>query len=165
MEIDILYFIQEWYGDHDFARINTSSRHLARYGEGPVAQSFVHFMHSRKQNLTHLRKASWCRRLDRGEIRTEHRLYIGEVEQPDSPDISIGAPCTDSDSDDFDFGAIQLEPCFEIQVNRPRMAVAASRFFGIVKVIRVCSRGLSWHGPSRNMRANSACRRKHRRMR
>ena len=72
-----------------------SSRHPSRYGEGPMAQSSICLRRVRKQNLEYVRKPhrrlqSWCRRLDRAELRTDHRLYIRE--QPDSPDSSVYAP-------------------------------------------------------------------------
>ena len=49
MEVEILYVVQDWYEDTDFARVVASSRHLARFGEGPMAQSYAYFRHSGKQ--------------------------------------------------------------------------------------------------------------------
>ena len=52
----------------------------------------------------HGRLQSWSRWLARAELRTEQRLYIGEL--PDSPDSSEHAPSTnESDEDDFGYGA------------------------------------------------------------
>ena len=121
MEIEILYFIQERYGDKDFAKVMASSRHLARYGEGPVGQSFVHFKHTRQQNIAYWRKArrrlqSWRRRFDRAQIRTGHRHYIEEL--PDSSDSSVHAPSTDSDSEDFDYEAFTARNDQRAQVSQ-----------------------------------------------
>ena len=83
MENEFLCFIQEWYGDKDFASATASSRHLTRYGKDRWS-NHVHFRHAEKQHHASLRKAlrrlhSWCRRFDRAEIQTEHRLYVGEL--------------------------------------------------------------------------------------
>ena len=75
-----------------------------------MAQSYVHFRRVGKQHLEFVRKThrslqSWCRRLARAELRTEQRLYFGEL--PASPDSIVYAPSTnESDEDDFDYGAL-----------------------------------------------------------
>ena len=82
------HFVKDWSGDKDFARVTASSRHLARFGEGPMAQSYNHSGCAFKQNLEHVRKThrrlrSWNRRVDRAELLTEERLWFCEL--PDSP--------------------------------------------------------------------------------
>ena len=37
----ILYFVQDWSENNDFARVMASSRHLTRFAEGPMAQSYT----------------------------------------------------------------------------------------------------------------------------
>ena len=37
MEVDIIYILQDWFEDLDFARVAASSRYLTRLGEGPMA--------------------------------------------------------------------------------------------------------------------------------
>ena len=116
MAIDILHFIHPWHEDQDFARIMAASRHLTRYGERPLAQSYIHFSAVRRQNLEYMRKAhrrllTWCRRLARAERR---------VELPDSPSSSVYAPSTtESDEDDFDYGAV-IDRVNQRQVPQPR---------------------------------------------
>ena len=57
MEVEISHILQEWYGSEDFARVMASSRHFPRYGEGPVAQSYIDFRCGGKQNLEYMRNA------------------------------------------------------------------------------------------------------------
>ena len=108
MDLEILYFVQDWYDDEHFARVMAPSRHLTWFGDGPVAQSYTCTRRVRRQNLEFLRKAhrmlqSWNRRTARAELRTEERFWFCEL--PDSPDSSCYAPSSNgSDEDDFDYG-------------------------------------------------------------
>ena len=109
MEIEILHFIHVWYEIKEFARVIDSSRHLSRYAEGPMAQSYIHFRRVRKTKHEYVGKAQrkmqgLCRRLDRTELRTDHCLHIAEL--PDSPDSGVFASSNEPDSDDFDYGAL-----------------------------------------------------------
>ena len=92
MESEILHF-NPWCENSDFASVIVSTR----FGGEPMAQPYIHFWRVRGQSLDYLRKAqrrlqSLYRRLARAELRTEQRLYIGELSY--SPDNSVYAPST-----------------------------------------------------------------------
>ena len=76
MAVQILHFIQVFFGDSRLCQ----SHDLLTFGEGPTAESYIHFRRVRKQNLEYVRRAhgrlqSWSRRLACAELRTEQRPY------------------------------------------------------------------------------------------
>ena len=54
---EIIYFVQSWFEDKDFARVMVSSRSPTRFGEGEMAQTYTGTSSVRKPNLTYMRKA------------------------------------------------------------------------------------------------------------
>ena len=69
------------------ARVVASSRHLTRFGHGPMAPSYTCITRVKMQNLEDMRKVhrrlqSWNRRTARAELRTEERFWFCEL--PDS---------------------------------------------------------------------------------
>ena len=70
--------------EEDFFGVTASSRHLTRFGEGPMAQSYMYTRRVRRQHLGYMRKAhqilqSWHRRLARAELGTKQRLWLCEA--------------------------------------------------------------------------------------
>ena len=55
MTVPILHFIQVFYDDQDFARVMASTRRISRLGDGPTAESYIHFRRVRTQNLAFVR--------------------------------------------------------------------------------------------------------------
>ena len=110
MAAQIPPFIHGFHDDQDFATVMASTRGISRFGDGPTAESRIHFRCVRKQNIEYVRRVhsrveNWSRRLARAELRTEQRLYFCELS--DSLDSSIYAPSiNESDEDDFDCGAL-----------------------------------------------------------
>ena len=54
---EIIYFVQSWFEDKDFAIVMVSSRRSTRFGEGEMAQTYTGTSSVRKPNLTYMRKA------------------------------------------------------------------------------------------------------------
>ena len=80
MAAQILHFIQGFCDGQDFARVMASTRGISRFGDGPTAESYVHFWSVRNPKLEYVQRAhrrvqSWSRRLARAERRTEQGLY------------------------------------------------------------------------------------------
>ena len=104
------YFVQDWYGNENFARVVASWRHLTRFGAGPMARWYIFIRRVRRQDFEFLRKArqrlkSLHRRSARAELRTQQSLLFSE--QKDSRCSSVYAPsCNDSDACDFIHGAL-----------------------------------------------------------
>ena len=85
-----------------------SSRFHSRYGDRWPDHTYTSSALG-KRNLEHLRNAhrrlqSWYERWNCAAHRTKHGLYIGEL--PDSPGSSVLVPSNETDSDDFDCGAL-----------------------------------------------------------
>ena len=92
MAAQIPPFIHGFHDDQDFATVMASTRGISRFGDGPTAESRIHFRCVRKQNIEYVRRVhsrveNWSRRLARAELRTEQRLYFCELS--DSLDSSI----------------------------------------------------------------------------
>ena len=54
---EIIYFVQSWFEDKDFARVMVSSRRPTRFGEGEMVRPYTDTSSVRKPNLTYMRKA------------------------------------------------------------------------------------------------------------
>ena len=81
MDIEILYFVRDWFKVKDFARVVASSRHLIQFGEGADG-SIIHLHQThQRQNLEYMRWAhrrlqSWHRRFLRAELWTKNKDFV-----------------------------------------------------------------------------------------
>ena len=67
---EIIYFVQSWFEDKEFARVMVSSRRLTRFGEGEMARTYTGTSSVRKPNLTYNAQST----VEDNKVGTEDRL-------------------------------------------------------------------------------------------
>ena len=81
--------VHDCFEDSDFARVMASSRHLTRFGDGPMSRSYICTTRVTGQNLEDMRKAhrrlhSWNRRMARAELRIDRANKRDQLPQTGS---------------------------------------------------------------------------------
>ena len=107
MEDRILYFVLDWYGDKDFARVVTSSRHLTRFGEGEMARTYTDTRSVRKQKRYVCAQSTWKVTKVGSEDRLVQKFELkngfgGVNYQIHQKATNMRHQTNESDEDDFD---------------------------------------------------------------
>ena len=108
MAVEILQFTHSWSEHVEFGRVTAATRETSTVCGSPMAESFEYFRRIKKQNLKHVRTAHrhlqwWNWRLAGAE---NFELIKDCGELPDSASSEPYASIGESDSDDFDDGAL-----------------------------------------------------------
>ena len=104
MAVEILQFIQPWYGSEEFGSVMAVTRETSWLGEGTVAESLENFRRVRRENLQHMPDTWKAGATEWPVHRVESNKGCGFQELPHS-ESSGGRSPSESDSDDFDDGA------------------------------------------------------------